>query len=449
MTPLDTHSRDSTVGREVLLMTSTAAVSLLALFLTDILTLAYVSQLGDEVATAAVGIGKTLSFVATILVTSVVLAAGSIISQRVGRGRQAILPVLALQSLGLAVGVAAVVIALGASLLDEVVAWLGPAAGVDADARHYLQITLLAVIPVAVTQATAQLLRAVGEPRRALIVVLTMALSLALIDPVMIFGFDLQLLGAGISSVVAGCLSGGFGLWQVQRRIGLRFGRRGRLLRRHVRRVAHIASPYALGHLATPVALGFTLSQLATFGVSVMAAMSLMDRLLQIVYCFYFALPTALVPVFSLLLGKHRRGDFRLALRRSVQLVLGYGVVAWGVLALSSPLLATLFSLSAAGEALLVDLCRYGLGFWLLIGLDFIAVSVFVSLERSWWVTLFAWARATLGTLPWVWLGGKFFGASGIMLGMWFGNALVAMVSIATACEIARRQGLFSRQTTA
>ncbi len=430
-------------------MTSTSALSLLALFLTDILTLAYVSLLQDETATAAVGIGKTLSFIATILVTSVALAAGSVVSQHAGRGHRRLLPLLARQSLGVALVVAGIVAALEASWLDTVVTWLGPEAGVDGTARVYLQVTLLSIIPIALTQTTAQMLRAVGEPRWALAVVMALALSLALIDPVLIFVLDLQLLGAAFSAVIAGCLASAFGIWRVQRRIGLRGSRRRGVLSAFLARISRMAAPYALAHLATPVSLGFTLGHLATYGVSVMAAMALMDRLLQIGYSFYFALPTALVPVFSLLLGRHQRGAFRIALRRAVQCVLGYGLAVWAVLALMVPLLGAWFSLSPPGQALLVDLCRIGLGFWLLIGLDFIAVAVFLSLERAWWVTFYAWIRATAGTLPWVWLGEKFFGASGIMLGMWCGNALVAMASIGTAIWIARRQGLFSHKARA
>ncbi|MNP72281.1 hypothetical protein D3C76_1688000 [compost metagenome] len=53
-------------------------------------------------------------------------------------------------------------------------------------------------------------------------------------------------------------------------------------------------------------------------------------------------------------------------------------------------------------------------------------------------MAFYAWLRATLGTLPFVTAGAALQGASGIMLGLWVGNALVALASVATAILINR-----------
>jgi hypothetical protein len=98
-----------------------------------------------------------------------------------------------------------------------------------------------------------------------------------------------------------------------------------------------------------------------------------------------------------------------------------------------------LFGLSGPGQHLVEQLCRFGPGPWLLIGLDFIAISLFISRGRVWWVPAYAWLRATSGTVPFIWVGAQAYGASGVMLGLWCGNALVALISIATAVTINRR----------
>ena len=53
------------VARQILVMTSTSALSLFAVFLVDILTLVYVSMLHDPMLLAAVGIAKVLIFLKT------------------------------------------------------------------------------------------------------------------------------------------------------------------------------------------------------------------------------------------------------------------------------------------------------------------------------------------------------------------------------------------------
>jgi len=116
-----------------------------------------------------------------------------------------------------------------------------------------------------------------------------------------------------------------------------------------------------------------------------------------------------------------------------------YGLAAWAVLLIASQWLSHAFGLSGPGQALIHDLCRYGPGLWVILGLDFIAISVFICRGQVGWVAFYAWLRATLGTLPFVAAGAALQGASRVMLGLWVGNALVALASIATALWVNRQ----------
>ncbi|VVQ01881.1 hypothetical protein PS910_03887 [Pseudomonas fluorescens] len=428
------------VNHHVRVMAVTSALGLLAIFLTDILTLTYVAMLRDEVLVAAVGIAKTLAFFNSSLVAGIVVAAGTMISRRVGRGSRGTLPPLATHMLVLATLVSTAVSLIQWCYLDFFSGWMGASTPSSPLARQFIAMTLVSSVLLAVTQATAQALRAHGHSGRALAVVLTAAVCLAIVDPILIFGLDLELFGAGVSCLVAGAAGCLYGLHQVSGHIGLSQRIRLRLLRLYGGRIARTALPFTLANLATPVALTYTMAHLAAFGVSVMAGMAVMDRVLQITYCLYFALPSALVPVLAQNLGAHRGARAQAALNTAARLVVGYGLAAWAVLWTASPWLSHLFAISGPGQQLIRDLCRFGPGLWLLIGLDFIAISVFISQGRTWWVAFYAWLRATLGTLPFVMLGAQHFGASGVMLGMWVGNGLVALASIGTALWINRRQ---------
>ena len=81
-----THARftEGSVPRHVLAMACASALSLLSVFLVDILTLVYVSRLHDPSLLAAVGLGKTLQTVHGAFVSGVVIAAGAVLAEPIG-----------------------------------------------------------------------------------------------------------------------------------------------------------------------------------------------------------------------------------------------------------------------------------------------------------------------------------------------------------------------------
>lgn len=420
--------------KHILVMTGTSALGLMATFLTDILTLLYVAKLHDPGALAIVGLAKTLLFLNGSLVSAVVMAAGALISQRAGRGATRGLPSLISSALLLTLITTTAIAVLELACLEWVTGWLG--AGAIADkigARHFITMMVGCSLLACVGQLSAQALRGVGLSRAAMVVVLSGAATLAVADPLCIFVLKLGLSGAALAYGIAMAVAAGMGLYQLQRHVGLDLRLRTRRVSLHSRSIVRTALPWALANLATPVSVGTLLSQLATHGVSAMAGMAVVDRVLQIAYCFYFALPGALVPVFSQLVGAGDPHRTRRAIRLALMITLGYGLAVWAVLVVLGQPIADHFGVADAGEAVVLAACRYGAGLWVLIGLDFVALSLFISIGRPWWVVLYAWVRATLGTFPFVWLGERLDGAAGVILGPWAGNALIALVAISGA----------------
>jgi len=178
---------------------------------------------------------------------------------------------------------------------------------------------------------------------------------------------------------------------------------------------------------------------LATYGASTLAAMAVVDRFMQFSYCAFFALPSALAPVLGQNIGAGLESRVVAAVVFTRRLVVVYGLAVWALLALSSGLIADLYDLQGQGRAFFLAFCYVGGGLWAIIGLDFVAMSVFVTMGRPWLVAMFAWLRATVGTLPFVYLGTHLFGGSAALAGMFTGNALIAIVSIFTASLTAKR----------
>lgn len=437
----DTSARftQGSLARHVLAMVSASGVSLLAVFLVDILTLVYVSRLDDPRLLAAVGLAKTLMFVNAAFSSGVVIASGVVLSARIGKHAASRLAPLVTHMLGMVVTVAAVVAGLELAGMRPLSHWLGADAAAYDTARLYVWLSLLASVPAAAVQLCAQLLRSGGQVRLALVVLLVGAATLALADPLFIFAFGLGVEGAALAFWLSMLVSLSLGLWLVNRHCGLCRAVNPRLFVLHARHVGRLALPAMLGNLAMPVGITWLMVTLAAMGTSALAGMAVVDRFLQLGYCLFFALPGALVPVIAQNLGAGRDDRARQAIGFTATLVVLYGVSLWALLALGGTWLADYFHLVQDGRAMFLAFCHVGAALWVVFGLDFVAQSVFFTLERAWWVPTFGWLRGTLGSVPFIYLGSRHFGASGALLGMWLGNALVALMAVFTAVWAARR----------
>lgn len=427
------------IHRHVLTMTSTSTLGLLAVFLVDILTLVYVARLDDQTLLAAVGLGKLLLFINSAFVSGVVIAAGALLSERIGKHAGGALARLASHLLLLAIGASALVAGLEWLCVGPVSRGLGIEGATYQAALGFTRLALPSSVLLAAAQTCAQMLRAQGHMRQGLLVLLAGAATLAVADPLLIFVFGLGLPGAGLACVLSAAVSLALGLFWVRRHIGLSVSWHARLARLHIARALRIAVPASLGNLAMPVGVSYLMAVLAGLGTSALAGMAVVDRVMQLCFCAFFALPNALVPVIAQNLGAGLDDRASQAVAVSRRLVLGYGLAVWLMLIGAGPLIADYFHLQDVGRGLFLDFCHFGGGAWLVFGMDFIALSTFLTMGRAWWVPVFGWLRGTLGTLPFVFLGAKWAGATGALNGFWSGNMLVALVSIGTAAWQARR----------
>ncbi|WLH33071.1 MATE family efflux transporter [Pseudomonas sp. FP2196] len=420
-------------------MASTSALGLLAVFLVDILTLMYVSMLDDQNLLAAVGLGKTLMFINSAFSSGLVIGAGALLSERIGRHASRSLARLTSHMLIMALVLSTTIVLLELLFAQPLARWLGGDLAVYQNARLYLWAVVPSSILIAATQMCVQMLRAQGHVRLALSVLLAGAGTLAVADPLFIFGLDMGLEGAGVSCLLAASVSLILGLVLVKRHIGLSALINLRLLALHTGRTARVALPAMLGNLAMPVGITYLMVVMAGVGTSALAGMAVVDRILQLGYCVFFALPGALVPVVAQNLGAGRDDRVNAIVVFTRRCVVLYGVALWACLALAGPWIADYFHLVDAGRALFMAFCQIGAGLWIVFGLDFVAQSMFLTMNRAWWVPLFGWIRGTLGTLPFVYVGVHGFGGSGALIGMWAGNTLVAIAAIVTASFVSRR----------
>ncbi len=426
--------------RHVAVMTATGSVGLMAIFVVDLLSLFYVSLLGDQALKAAVGYASQVLFLSVAINIGLTIAICATTARALGAGDRPGAQRLAASGLATAAATAALVaaglFALRGAILDDVMHAQGPAREV---ADKFLAITLPANVPFAVGMAFSGLLRAVGDARRAMYVTLAGGLVTAFTDPLLIFGLGLGVYGAAWAAVISRFVFLGVGAYGAIYVHGLV----GRPVRKAVIRdfapIMGIGGPAILANLATPAAAVYTTRVFSDFGEAAVAAIAITDRLVPVAFGVIFALTGSVGPVLSQNLGAKLMGRVRRALTESFLLSIGYVLAAWAVLFLATPLIVFAFKAEGDSARFLSFFCAAGVSAWLFIACLFVANTAFNNLGFPVLATAFNWGRATLGTIPFVTFGAKYWGVEGGMMGATAGAAVFGLAAAATAYWVTAR----------
>ena len=114
-------------------------------------------------------------------------------------------------------------------------------------------------------------------------------------------------------------------------------------------------------------------------------------------------------------------------------LSIGYVLFAWAVLALAEPALVAAFEAKGESAEYLAFYCRYGVVAWIFLACLFVANVSFNNLGFPVLSMVFNWARATLGTIPFVTFGAHYGGVKGGLIGVALGCALFGLIAVAAA----------------
>jgi Na+-driven multidrug efflux pump len=418
--------------RHVVVMAATGSVGLMAIFVVDLLSLFYVSRLGDPNLTAAVGFAGIVQFFATAVNIGLMIAAGALVGRAVGAREPAAARRFATSALALGSLVAALIAGVIALLMGPLLELIGARGEALRVAELFLSITLPSNVLLAAGMLFTGLLRAVGEARQAMQVTLAGAVITAFLDPLLIFGAGLGVEGAAITVCLARATFVAVGIRGVAR-YGLLGMPRLAHLPADAAALSGVAGPAILTNLAPSVASAFLARLFAGYGSDAVAAASVIDRLTPVAFGGLFALSGAIGPILAQNWGAGRFDRMRSVLRDSVRVTLAYAVSVWLVLALARGSLAALFGLTGVAAELFGFFCLVGGAIWFFNGLLFLGNAAFNNLGFPLRSTLLNWGRATLGTMPPAMLGAALDGPRGVVAGMGVGSLIFGVLGILLA----------------
>jgi putative MATE family efflux protein len=424
--------------RHVVVMTATGAIGLMAIFLVDFLSLLYVSWLGRPAATAGVGFATLIMFLTTSVNIGFLIAVSALASKEIGAGRRARAREMAGSTIALMTATAAAVTVAGLVAMPWLLVRLG-AAGEAYDVAHrFLLIAMPSNILMALGMGYSGALRAVGDARRSMYVTLAGGLVTAGLDPLLIFSAGMGTDGAAWATVVSRLVFALVGWWgAVKIHDIVAMPKRAHLFS-DMRLGSVIALPAVLTNLATPVANIFVASTMANFGDKAVAASAIIDRMTPVAFGVLFALSGAVGPILGQNWGARRFDRMRGAMRDATLFAVLYVLPVWGLLVLGQDQLIHLFNVTGLTAELLRLFTVVSGPMWLTLGGLFVANAAFNNLGFPLYSTAFNWGRATLGTLPTVWLGAHLGGAQGALIGVALGGAAFGIAALVVAFRTLR-----------
>lgn len=425
--------------RHVLVMTSTGAAGLIAIFIVDLVSLLYISWLNDPSLTAGVGLATVVMFFSISVNVGLMIPIGALVSRALGSRHYDDARRLATSGSILMAVIAAALSAIALPFLPLILDTMGASEQARHVALRFLWISLPTNVLMAFGMAFSTVLRAAGDAKRSMYATLSVAVVTVLLDPILIFGLDLGTSGAAWTINIARV---------AYLYVGYRFLTRShRLLARpsvasvigDMRPFFAIAVPAILTNIAAPVSNAFFTGIMAQFGDEAIAASAIIDRVTPVAFAGVFALAGAIGPVLGQNWGASRYDRMKQTLKDALIFIMVYVFSMWLLLFLLQTPIVIAFNAPPMTAELVRFFCQLSGLIWLFISLVFVANASFNNLGYPLLSTFFNWGRATLGMIPFAYYGAHVGGPKGALLGLGAGSVAFGIAAVITAFWTIRR----------
>ncbi len=425
----------------VAVMALTSSIGLMAVFLVDFVDMIFISMLGRSELAAAVGYAGAILFFTASFGIGMGIAAGALVARALGAND----PVLARERsthallYGLMFGIVFSIVVWSA--LPWLVNMLGARGETAGQAIHFLQIVVPSVPFLMVGMMGSAILRAHGDARRAMMATIVGGIVNAVLDPILIFGLDLELTGAAIASFVARVAISGMAIWPLIKVYDALVRPHFKGMLRDLSPVVAIAFPTILAQVATPVGQAYITRVMAEYGEDAVAGMAVVARLMPVAFAVVFALSGAVGPIIGQNYGAGNMARVRRGFTAAVIFVALVIVSVSAVLfALRAPI-ADLFNATGVARDLIYLFCGpLSLAFFF-PGVLFVANAVFNNLGQPFLSTVTNWGRNAVALIPLVWICAAIGDAPGVLVGQSLAGVVFGVVAWVMALRCIARGG--------
>jgi len=434
--------------RHVVVMTATSSVGLVSIFAVDALNLFYISLLGQQELAAAIGYAATLMFFSISFGIGIAIASAALVGRALGAEEPERAKSLATWSLIYMFILGSIIAAVAYPLLPFFLQLIGADGRTLELALGFMQIVVPSIPLLGLGMCMGALLRAKGDPRRAMYVTLSGGAAALVLDPLFIFTFDMGINGAAIATFCVRIILVGVGLWGVHCVHNMLGQPKISDGIRHFKSFFGIAFPATVTQLATPIGNAYVTSAIAEFGDDAVAGWAIVGRLLPVAFGVIFALSGSVGPIMSQNYGARLLPRVQSTLRDALVFTLVYCLSVWALLALANPWIIELFDASGQAADIISVFNLLVAASFLFNGALFVANAAFNNLGFPLWATFFNWGRATAGVIPFVYVG-KYYGATGVLMGWGLGAVVFGIGSVIVALRIVSKLPMPDEKSTA
>ncbi len=425
--------------KHVVIMTSTTSIGLMTLFLVDLVDMFFLSLLGEIELAAAVGYAGTILFFTTSVSIGIAIATGALVSRSIGEKNIDKTKSYAVNVMCFGALVALLISSLIWFNIPFLLDLLGANAASKQFAIDYLQIIIPSMAILTVAMSASGTLRAIGDAKRAMLATMIGGLVNLVLDPIFIFGLELGVKGAAYASVVSRFAVIGFALYyciNVHKLIN-RFNISKFF--QDLPSITKIAIPAMLTNIATPIGNAYVIATIANFGDSAVAGMSIIGRLTPVAFGTIFALSGAVGPIIGQNYGANQRNRVRSTVIDGIKFsIIFVGFVSL-ILFLTQDWIISTFKASGDAAALIALFCTWVAATFLFNGFLFIANAAFNNLGYPHYSTIFNFLKATVGTIPFVFIGAQFANQSGAIIGQGIGAVIIGCIALYLCFRVINR----------
>jgi len=390
----------------------------------------FISMLGQVELAAAVGFAGTLLFFSTSVSIGTSIAMGALTSKAIGAKNFKQAREISGSVIITAFAISVLFTGFMFAYIPELLALIGAQGAAAERAEAYLQILLPSGPFLAVAMVAGAGLRSAGDAKRSMWATLSGGIVNAVLDPIFIFGFNWNVEGAALASVIARFAVLFFSLYPLIKHHDLVVLPNFSQWLKHNKAILKIAIPAIFTNTATPIGNAIVTTSIAQFGEDFVAGYAVIGRLIPVCFALIFALSGAVGPILGQNLGAERLDRVKETLINSLIVTSVYTVIVCSILYLLQGYVIQGFSLRGDATLIVQAFCTYVAISYIFNGAIFVANSSFNNLGKPLYSTVLSIGRATVGTLPFVYFGASWFGAVGVLYGQALGTIVFGVLGL-------------------
>lgn len=434
--------------KHVISMSLTNAVGISALFMVDLIDIYFISLLGNSALTTAIGYASAILFFTTSVSIAFVTVNNAIVAKSIGQHKQdkaqRYVSHIALYALFFSTVFASLLWVFSPQLLSLI----GAQGEELQQAITYLRIILPSLPILVLAMQMGATLRSIGDAKHAMYATLSGGIINAMLDPVLIFIFKLDLQGAAIASVTARCTILLIGLYFVLFKYKIISLANFAFFQRDSKNISTIFFPALLTQIATPLGNLYVTYEVAKFGAEYITGWAIIGRIIPVAFAMIFATSGAIGPIIGQNYGALDFKRVREVLNQALKFITCYTLVIALILSITQDFIINAFNARNETAEIIRIFCHTVSITFIFTGITFVAMAFLNNLGYNRYATLLNIGKMSLGTIPFVTIGAFYYQAPGILYGQAVGSVVFGFIALLLTVKIMNRVERNNDQTS-